>query len=318
MTNDKSARLAGLRGWMERDEQRREREAALPRAVCKVCGGWAKAGEGSREETPVKMRPHPTRDGVMITSDPAPANADDWRRECRTCAASSMADIVRQVIGQELSEADAQVVVSRMKTIDPERLTMHLGFPTAQATGGGTGRAWGHLHGEDRERVRQVLRDVTRERQIGPCVQGACGLCGRRNSLRWFEGYAFLRWPDNTPAPVCAECQEVADRRPVAQSIEQVRVVAVEAATGHAQWGYTAPQEFKVYAEVKDCDGNGHPEPWTYSPGIIAFREDMWESRPSLAPAERHDEFTSRLRARIEDTNRRAQEQREAEHAAAW
>lgn len=316
--NNKIERVGRVRAWLKRDDERREREAAAPRAICKVCGGWAKAGEGSREEAPVKMRPHPTRDGVMITSEPAPANADDWRRECRSCVASSMADVVRQVIGHELSDADARVVVSRMKTIDPEHLTLHLGFPTAQATGGGTGRAWGHLRAEDRERVRRVLRDVTRERQIGPCVQGACGLCGRRNSLRWFEGYAFLRWPDGSPAPVCRECQGVADRRPAPQNIDALRVIAVECATGHAQWGYTAPREFRVYAESKDCDGNGHPEPWTYSPGITVFREDMWESRPSLAPADRQDEFSGRLRARIEDTTRRAQEEREAEHAAAW
>ncbi|WP_314475151.1 hypothetical protein [uncultured Microbacterium sp.] len=188
----------------------------------------------------------------------------------------------------------------------------------AQTVGHGTGRPWAHLSTEQRERVQQVLREVIRNRQVGPCVQGACGLCGRRDSLRWFEGYAFLTWPDGSPAPMCAECQGVADRRPAPQSVEELRVIGVECATGFAQWGYTAPAAFRCYAEVKGSDGNGYAEPWDYGEGIREFRDQMWTDRPSLAPADRRDEYMRRAQERIAEQTRQIQARQEAAHAAAW
>lgn len=318
--NDKNVRLTGLRGWVQKNDERRERENALPKALCRVCGGWAKAGEGSRDPEPprglVPLPANPSR-VVLVTPPHAPEDADGWRRACDICTGATSGEIVGAVVGRTVDSRDAQKVIGRMHRFDENDFLVQE-FPTAQTTGRGTGRPWAHLSTEDRERVQQVLREVIRDRQSGPCVQGACGLCGRRNSVRWFEGYAFLTWPDGSPAPVCTECQEVVDRRPATQSIEQLRVIAVESATGFSQMLYEAPSDFRVYAESKDSDGNGYAEPWAYSPGVVAFREDMWEQRPYLAPADRRAEFEALLRERIAEQARQVQAQQEAAHAAAW
>lgn len=318
--NNTTERVGKVRAWLQHDDERRERETALPRSICNVCGGRARAGEGSREPEPFTgLAPHPANPSrrVVISAPHAPEDADGWRRTCAICVEATAGEIVGAVVGHAVSDADARNVIGRMHRFD-EADTLVQEFPTAQAMGHATGRPWAHLSAEQRERVQQVLREVTRDRQIGPCVQGACGVCGRRSSRRWFAAPAFLRWPDGDAAPVCAECQEVADRRPEPQSIEELRVIGVECATGFAQWGYTAPPAFRLYAEAKDADGNGHAEPWDYGDGIREFREQMWTDRPSLAPADQRDEYVHHARKRIEEATRQEQAERDAAHAAAW
>lgn len=320
MMNDKKERLGRLRTWVQEADERREHEAALPKALCRTCGGWVKAGEGHRDAAPeTGLRPHPTRPGMMVAPSTvnAPKDADDWRRECGPCARATLADTIGAAVGFVVEENDAHKVVGRMKVFDPE-LRLQIEFPTAQTVGNATGKPWGHLSREDRDRVRYVLQEVIADRLPGISRWGACGLCGRRHSIRWFEGPAFLRWPDGAKAPVCSECQAVVDRRPVADSVEALRVIAVEAATGYAQMFYTAPVEFRCYAEVKDCDGNGHAEPWTYSPGVIDFREEMWIDFPHLAPSDRRAEFEERLRMRIADDRQKEHVRQEREAAQAW
>lgn len=317
MTNDK---LNRVRAWIARDDERRERERELPRATCRVCGGWAKAGEGTREPEPFKglvpIPSNPTR-VTIVTPSPAPEHADGWRRTCTTCATATPGEIVSAVVGGVVDNADSDKVFARMRSFDDYDM-LRQEFPTAEVAGRGTGRPWGHLRTEDRGRVRQVLREVTDARRPGPSKWGACGLCGRRQSLRWTEGPLFLRWPDGTRAPVCAECQQVVERRPESYPIEQLRVIGVEAATGFSQIYYTAPAEFRLYAETKDSDGNGYADAWDYGDGIRKFKEELWASRPYLAPEDRRDEFTQRLRARIAEAEREAKKRTEAEHTLAW
>lgn len=318
--SDKIQRIADVRQWLQQEDDRRAREAALPRALCRICGGWAKAGEGDRYEPPARgllidpVNPERRRIAGPVN---APANADDWRRECQSCASASMAELVGAVLGAEVAEGDASTVVQRLKSIDPE-LQIHVDFPTAQALGVATGKPWGHVRREHRERVRQVLREVISERLPGISKWGACGLCGRRHSVRWFEGPGYMTWRDGSKAPVCAECQEIVDRRPAADNIQRLRAIAVEAATGHAQMYYAAPEFFRCYFESHDSDGNGYAEPWSYSPGIIAFCEEMWTDRPHLAPEERRPEFEQRRREQIEQNRREEQEREQSQVAVAW
>lgn len=315
--NDK---LNRLRDWIAGDDERRERERELPRAQCRVCGGWAKVGEGSRDAEPFRgLAPHPADPSrrVLVSPPKAPADADDWRRTCAACVVATPGEIVSAVVGHTVDTNDANRVFGRMRNFDLNDVLV-VEFPTAQTAGRGTGRPWGHLRAEDRRRVRNVLREVVDDRRPGISKWGACGLCGRRESLRWCEGPNFLRWPDGSPAPVCAECQRVVDRRPEADSMEQLRVIGVEIATGFAQMYYRAPDEFRLYAETKDCDGNGHALAWDYGDGIREFQEEMWADRPNLAPEDRRDEFAQRLRERVAEAKREAQQQAETEHASAW
>lgn len=315
--NDK---LTAVRSWLAADDARREREKALPKALCRVCGGWARAGEGTRSAEvvpgPVATPVHPET-FVMPPRVTAPADADDWRRECAACADATHAAVISGLLGGEVSVRDAARVVGALVEVSPEGF-MTSAVPLAVNLNRATGKPWGHVSAEDRARVAQVLAEVVRERQIGPCTQGACGVCGRREHLRWFEGPGFLRWPDGAPAPVCGECQKVIDRRPEPTTIEQLRVIAVEAATGFSQMLYSAPPEFRVYAESKDADGNGHAEPWTYSPGVIEFIGEMWTSHPGLAPEGLRGHYRARFQARIDAWKREAHQRQEVVDAAAW
>lgn len=308
-----------LRAWLAADEERTRLEKDLPKATCRVCGGVAKAGEGTRgPERPTGARHSPANPSVLVGPGPGgPVDADDWRRECAACATATAAEIVGHVLGYEPDDADAHRVQGRMSVTDELGFVTST-FPFASVSGRGGRRPWAHVTRADRERVRRVLRDVIEERKPGPCVWGACGLCGVRTSLTWHEGPVFLRWPDGTPAPVCATCQEVLDRRPDPYEIEDLRALAVEAATGLAHMNYTAPPEFRLYAETRDCDGNGYSSPWQYSPALDAFRDSVWEDRPDLAPEHLRAEYEEKFRQRIETTRRKLQRQHDAAEEARW
>lgn len=311
-----SQRIAGLRGWIKRDDDRREREAALPKAICRVCGGWVRAGEGTRDAEPERgLIPNPLTPGQLMFAPVvnAPANADEWRRECAVCASAGTARIVSAVVGSEVTEDEARAVLGRMKRIS-DGLNVLTEFPTAEASDAATGKPWRHVTSQDRERVCQVLRQVRDEKRPGVSKWGACGMCGRRHSLRWYEPSLSLTWPDGSRAPVCAECQAVLDRRPDPTGIHALRVIAVEAATGYSQMLYEAPDEFRIYAETRGCDGNGYPEPWDYGEGVRQFREEMWISRPDLAPHNLRGEYQAKAAARHAEEQR----QREADAASAW
>lgn len=318
--NDMSQRLKRLRAWVGEDDDRRNREVSLPKALCRVCGGWAKAGEGTRDDAPTTgLVPHPTdpTKRLFVKKVDAPNGADDWRRQCSSCARANLSEIVEAVVGIEVETRDAQAVVLRMKSFDDE-LGLYITFPTAQSVGKATGNRWGHLGRDDRDRVRQVLRGVIDERLPGVSQWGACGLCGRRHSIRWFEGPPFMKWSDGSNAPVCAECQQVMDRRPTADSIDHLRAIAVEAATGYAQMLYSAPPEFRCYFEARDSDGNGYATPWDYSDGIREFREQVWEDLPYLAPESRRRDFEQRRLARINEAQQQEQMRRDQQQSHAW
>ncbi|MBW1639566.1 hypothetical protein G3H63_10860 [Microbacterium resistens] len=319
MTNAEE-RLNAVRTWIAEDDARRERETALPRATCASCGGIAKAGEGTRDlPQPKGPRPTPANPEliVMVDAPAAPAHADDWRRTCGTCVGATSAEIVGRVIGWEPEEADAHEVLSRMREVDSFGFVTTR-FPFASTAVRATRRPWGHVTRADRDRVRRVLAEVVRDRTAGPCTQGACGVCGIRVSLRWFEGPPSLRWSEGSPAPVCQACQAVFDRRPEALTVEQVRKIAVEAATGLASMGDTVPPEFRCYFETKDCDGNGNELPWDYGQGIREFIRDTWTDRPHLAPEGLRNIYRERAaerRARWQEAHEREEA---AKHASAW
>lgn len=307
--------------WLADVKDQGEREKALPRALCRVCGGWARAGEGTRDDpASTAPRAHPTDPKLRIipAKVTAPRNADDWRRECDVCAEASIADIVSTVMGEVVSQEVGSTVVRRMRTFDLFTGDVTVEFPTASAVGKATGRPWGHLTRDDRQQVRDVVAEVIRERIAGPCSDGACGVCGRREHLRWFEGPTFLRWPDGSRAPVCGTCQAVMDRRPDPLTIEALRVIGVEIATGHSAMFYTAPPQFRLYAETRGCDGNGYQHPWTYGEGVVAFIDDLWTHRPDLAPEERRDEYQAKFDAIAAARENEARELQEANRAEAW
>ncbi|GAB3599404.1 hypothetical protein [Microbacterium tumbae] len=318
--NDLNQRLAGLRGWVSRDDDRRERERNLPKALCRRCGGIAKAGEGSRDVEPVTglvALPGSTGRVAMRRAAVSPKDTDQWRRECQTCATATLGQMLSGVLGTPVSEADAPRVVGRLREWDEIGFPVPLSF-TAEGAGIATGRPWGHVSLDQRDEVRRVHAEVVRERVAGPCTQGACGLCGRREAIRWYEGPSFMKWPDGSPAPVCGPCQEVLDRRPEVLGVEDLRVRAVEAATGFAQAFYMAPDDFRCYYESRAADGNGFAEPWTYGDGIVSFVDAVWEDRPNLAPVERRDEFRARLQTRLETARRVKQEKLHQAESVAW
>jgi hypothetical protein len=98
-----------------------------------------------------------------------------------------------------------------------------------------------------------------------------------------------------------------------------IRRVAVEAATGWpVPLGEEAPQPFRACYEHRDANPEGRAEPWSYSEGITAHREAVWESNPDLASEERRAEFAARREHRHAEMAAEQMRQREEREALAW
>src|SRR5687768_12983332 len=121
--------------------ERAEQEAALPRALCRVCGGWARAGEGTRTPEPEFVDARVSADRKHWLSR-QPGDADGWRRTCATCARAetekrAASAILAAVIGpHDLAEHEAHVVLGALVTFDPT--DGFVGGVTAEATGKAT------------------------------------------------------------------------------------------------------------------------------------------------------------------------------------
>lgn len=310
--SENDVRVSRLARWLAEKDETARRARELPRAVCRWCGGTAKAGEGTRSAAPfVGVGVNVAGDPVFIPPQPSPVEADEWRRECAVCAASDMSELLGTMLGERVTDAEAHAVAGRLFWRDANGFE-HEEIAWARVVGRGTGRRFGHVTQEDRAKVRDVLREVRDERLPAPSAWGACGWCGVRHSLGWHEGPPSLCWPDGDPAPLCDACHGVWESKGYPDDIDQQRIAGIIAATGSTAYVWsTAPEEFKLYFETRNADGNGHADAWDYGEGIRDFRAEVWTDRPDLAPAELRDEYRARSdhrRAEREDAYRARQE----------
>lgn len=316
---DKTDSLTRLQRMIADADARAERARALPRAICRWCGGIAKAGEGTRAAAPFSgVGVNVSGDRVFIPPTPSPANADEWRRECAKCAEASMGDLVSAMLGEEVDDRDAHAATARLFWRDANGFE-HDEVPWAFVTGHGTGAPFRHVTRDDRERVRQALREVREDRLPALSEWGACGWCGIRTSVGWHEGPPSLTWGDGKRAPLCDACHAVWESKAAPDDMDQQRIAGVIAATGSTAYVWsTVPGSFRLYFETRDADGNGHALAWDYGDGIRDFRSEVWTERPDLAPAELRDEYRARHEVMHAKQDEAARAKREAALLTTW
>ena len=201
-------RMNVLTKWLAAADERTARERELPKAWCRICGGWARAGAGTRDAALDRtgLVPHPTDPNRRLIPDRiiAPRDADDWRRECATCATATPSDLVAAVTGKRVHDDIAATVIGRMRTIDPDTLQVTVEYPYASAVGHGTGRPWAHVPPDARAAVLATLTEVTTERSIGPAHGEHAGCVASENTATGSKDPSSSDGPTGRPHPCAA------------------------------------------------------------------------------------------------------------------
>jgi hypothetical protein len=296
--------------------------------ACRICGAPIPEGEGRTDPEPdfLSSMEHSSRKHWLTT---LPDGADGWRHTCQTCANAESerraeAAAILAVCGIDVPASDARLILSEFSEWDGQSMTFRSSFPTAENVGRVGRKPWSHVTDAERDHVeRTVLRalsELDARRSPSPSSWGGCGMCGVAQALGdWWEAPDYLRWPDGSRAAFCASCGVVWQRRGTPTAVEDVRKVAVEAATGWAvPLGVVIPESFRLFAESRAADPAGLPEPWSWSPELVAYVESVWESRPEFAPEDRREEFQRREHERRRERANFFAQEREAERARGW
>lgn len=302
---------------------RAERDEGLPRAICRVCGGWASKGRGECRPQPefVDARTQAQRDAALSA---LPAEVHGWRRTCAACVeADESGSLARTMlfaaIGLDgVTEREATTILAGLVSFDP-RIQAFRGL-SAESHGAGSGKPWGHVTDAERECLRRLHADLIAARMPRPSSWGGCGMCGIAAALgEWWEAPSTLHWPDGAPVALCASCAVVWQRRGSPSDINDLRRVGVESATGWpVPLGNEAPSSFRLFCESRAADAAGLAAPWSWSAGLIAYIESVWESQPNLAPEGRRSEFQQRQDERYRERAALYRQQRERREESTW
>lgn len=328
-TTNKAGALAAARAKLSEIIAERER---LPHAVCFICGGIVHAGAGRSNGTP-------TREAIILDAkrkrSGLPALAG-WSRAHDGCFDSVA--VVRTITGLRVSADIAATAVGRA------RVTLELGerfiAPGEEApplpamlyavdnadmfneAAGWMGQAWGHLTVEARREFADVVTQAEREhyRRTTPlrCVDGPCGACGVATSLAWWK--SPMAWRDGSPAPWCADCGAVADRRPVTSDTTGMRALAIEALSGASGMGMgdRFGEFMRMFCELVEPGHPGTDERWQHAPEAWGeLREAVRLALPNSLPADLADEYRAKAKAQAEAADAARRDEARAEAAAA-
>jgi hypothetical protein len=258
-----------------------EEVAALPRAICWVCGTRVAAGRGTRLPKSFGVTGSRQEFHNLVIAGPesgmaTPSNVDGWRRAHDGCKADVMA-IVTRVLGARMPSGATPRQVGKALAEVP------LALSAARAQRGAQRWPFDWITPEEREALAEAIKRAIRADAPRRCKDGACGACGRSRSIHWRK--SPLRWSDGTPAPLCQECRSAADGwslLPIA-SVADIRMAAERLHTGIA-FANQEPMGMRLYADLADGEHRGHREPWAYSPALAEFRELAWRAHPTLIP----------------------------------
>ncbi|MCP2636762.1 hypothetical protein K0817_009315 [Microbacterium sp. HD4P20] len=317
-------RAATIQRLRETLSARDERERALPRAKCRVCGGWARKGEGERTREPEFADARDKADHAYWLSR-QPGDVDGWRRTCAMCARAeaekrAASTILLAVVGShDLKEHEASRVIGVLRNRDPDGPGF-VGGVTAEANGRATGTPWDHVSDADRGRLREAWATLIAARSPRPSQWGGCGMCGRAEAVGdWWRAPDTLRWPDGSRTAFCAACAAVWDRRGGPSHIDDLRRVGVEAATGWpVPLGNSAPPLFRLFAESRSADPAGLTESWSWSDGLRQYIEEVWTRHPAYAPEHRREGFEQRRRVEFAAMTAEASSEKIRQEAATW
>lgn len=297
--------------------------AVRPRAVCAVCGGIVAAGTGVTDG-------EPTAAALNIDArrrrESLPA-LHGWTRMHTGC--NDPVAVVRTLTGLSVNDTIAQ---DALWAVQPPRLVGDDGRPLPQvapvfacrfaelsSASAWAGGAWKHVKETSRDALAEAVRDAEHQRYFDTeahrCTDGPCGACGVALSRGWRQ--SPIRWKDGAPAPWCAECAQVADRRPASREILRLRAVALEALSGAsgADMSVRYGEHMRLFAELVDPGHPGTAERWEYAADTWAeVRESARLNYPSSLP----DGLRQDYQARVNEIRRTAiAEQRALEEAEA-
>lgn len=291
-------RVAAVREAREAEQARR---AELVASVCRVCGAQVAAGEGTIEPESTLRDPQWKRNHEVVHG---------WRRQHDACRPDAGA-VIRRLTGIEVTESEVAEVLRAMRDLAPYaagRYDVERGqFPPQ------TAEPFAWIDRETRDWLREVVEHVRAESRPSQCVDGACGLCGRAESIGWRK--SPLTWRDGSPAPLCAPCATWYDRAGQPSDLDSLRRVAVRLWLGERWWQMGVPATesgFRLFCEIAtEAEREEGCEPWSYRPAALAVvRETLYRMRPRYASA------ADRERIEAEQRESDAQERREADDAA--
>jgi hypothetical protein len=299
----------------------------LPPALCRICGGHVRTGEGTRlpaqlgddERMYAEWQAVLARERLGALSLPLRryrAAVDDWRRAHDECVPEHVA-VLQRVLGRRFPTD----LTPRQAAEIAAEAGVALTASRAQYRGG---RAFAWIGRADRRALLEAVALVQSAETPRLCADGRCGMCGRSRSLSWAQ--SPLRWPDGSPAPLCAECWSAWDRHPDrGERIEDLRVIGAQQLSGVSAFEMT-PFGLLLACEAPAVDRHAEAAAWAYSDRLSAIREGIRTQWPGglTDPAER-DRYRElkRERDREQARERAAAEraQAEAEHAdvlAGW
>lgn len=306
-------------------ESESERRAVSNRGnvYCNTCGRWTTEDEG--HTTPptefVDTRARSEYEYEQSQMDPAKGG---WKITCPTCwnARESRQDAavaLSGILGVNEPQEVAQRVLHTLVTFDPTTMTF-TGGVSAQGNDNATGKAWGHVTVDMRERLNAAYGEIVATSLPQTCTLGACGMCGRSSQVGpWHEGPDSLRWPDGSPTPLCDICNVVWEMRGSPYDIEDVRKVGVEIASGiPVGLGLSVPADLRLFAESKAADKAGTDEPWTYSAAMTEYIEGRWTQQPHMAPEDRREDYRQRHAELVREREEKYRQAQQEKTLTAW
>lgn len=249
----------------------------LPGAPCRICGAWVRPGEGTSLPASGAL-PRSSYSAHPVRFD----HREQWLRQHDRCKAN-LGAVVAKLVGEKepLSKA---VLVRTLEHADVEPVTAFQRDLEEPAR-----VPFGFVSPADRRALKQAL--VTVRAEMGSesdgtprrCNDGACGLCGRSLSTRWWK--SPVTWSDGSPAPFCDTCTTAWERAQSPKGIEELREVAEAIMSGIPRQLGDTHHGMRFFAETARDDHAGLPEPWRYSfDALTEVRRRAWRARPHLIP----------------------------------
>lgn len=302
---------AARRALAERATARAER----PAAVCAVCGGIVPAGRGEVDGTPdaddAKL------DAKRAASVLPPLHG--WTRRHTACDDPRV--VVRALTGRNVTEEVARRALAAARArravgaVAPDAVLLTVGVDAADLdqrvlTSELDGTAWAHVDREQRGRLADAVDELRRQLRLTKphrCTSGPCGFCGVARSTSWHS--SPLKWRDGSAAPLCADCQAVARRRPRSSDTRDLRALAIEALSGASGMGMaeTFGERMRMFSELVAPGHDGTEAPWTYAADAWGeIREDARRALPTTLPEPLRSHYVALRRAEREAAMARA------------
>ncbi|MGP6172054.1 hypothetical protein ACTU6V_12710 [Microbacterium sp. A204] len=319
-----------LKGLRARLAEATEREAQLPRALCRICGGVIAKGQGVIEPESAwsssRRQSSEIIDRERVKKGLPPLH--NWRRSHTGCAGGPERTI-RALTGIDVTPAVAAAALAQMF---PRRYTACSSHPDP-------GRAhhvfkepkpqpWSHLSDVDLVALAAAVRKTHDPSMPRRCRDGACAWCGVSRSLSWHK--SSEKWADGSEAPLCGDCYPVWRKRGASGDREDRRANALEALSG-AAWFPMTGGGIRCYVDIAGDDRGGTLGRWEYAHEPLAeLRETARIKKPESLPGEIRDEYREKRRQAMLDSEARAhhvaelaaaeaeQAEREAAIAAGW